>query len=167
MKVSTAADGFEAMAELERAWHIGKPYDLVFLDQMMPGLTGDALAKRIRQNVHIAETKIVIVSSAGRDSVRNDAALHIEAILEKPVRHQDLFDALVNIYSTRSDFSAHAAAEHVATFPKETQPERPLRILLAEDNKVNQKFATVVLKKAGYSNVEVAGNGHDAVDAVR
>jgi signal transduction histidine kinase/CheY-like chemotaxis protein len=169
MEVSTAADGFAAMAELERAWHNGKPYDLVFLDQMMPGLTGDALAKRIRQNVHIAETKIVIVSSAGRDSVRNDPSLHIEAILEKPVRHQDLFDALVNIYSTRSDLSAlqAIAASAGPVQQKQAQVQRPLRILLAEDNKVNQQFAIVVLKKAGYSNVELAGNGHDAVDAVR
>jgi signal transduction histidine kinase/DNA-binding response OmpR family regulator len=169
MTVSTAADGFAAMAELERAWHNGKPYDLVFLDQMMPGLTGDALARRIRKNVHIAETKIVIVSSAGRGSVQNDADLHLEAVLEKPVRHQDLFDALVNIYSTRSDFLPVQAVASSAggTLPSPAQLQRPLRILLAEDNKVNQQFATVVLKKAGYSNVEVASNGHEAVDAVR
>jgi signal transduction histidine kinase/DNA-binding response OmpR family regulator len=169
MTVSTAADGFAAMAELERAWHNGKPYDLVFLDQMMPGLTGDALARRIRQNVHIAETKIVIVSSAGRSSVRNDADLHIEAILEKPVRHQDLFDALVNIYSTRAGFATVQAAvgSDDVMLPRQTQAPKHLRILLAEDNKVNQQFAIVVLKKAGYNKVELAGNGHDAVDAVR
>jgi len=168
MTVSTAADGFAAMAELERAWHNGKPYDLAFLDQMMPGLAGDALARRIRQNAHIADTKIVIVSSAGRGSVQNDADLHLEAILEKPVRHQDLFDTLVNIYSTRSDHSHVPAVRSAgATLPSQAPTQRPLRILLAEDNRVNQQFATVVLKKAGYSNVELAGNGHAAVDAVR
>jgi signal transduction histidine kinase/DNA-binding response OmpR family regulator len=169
MRVSTADDGFAAMAELERGWHRGKPYDLVFIDQMMPGLSGDALARRIRHNVHISETKIVIVSSSGRSGIRNDADLHVEAILEKPVRHQDLFDALVNIYSTRADDSpaqAAAGSDDVA-LPRQMQAQRQLRILLAEDNKVNQQFAIVVLKKAGYGNVELVGNGHDAVDAVR
>jgi signal transduction histidine kinase/DNA-binding response OmpR family regulator len=163
MTVSTVRDGFAAMAELERAWHNGKPYDLVFVDQMMPGLTGDELARRIRQNVHIAETKIVIVSSAGRGAVPNAADLHLEAILEKPVRYQELFDALINIYSTRPELpSMKAATGSVAR----AAAKRPLRILLAEDNKINQQFATVVLTKAGHS-VQVAGNGHEAVDAVR
>jgi signal transduction histidine kinase/DNA-binding response OmpR family regulator len=168
MTVSTVADGFAAMAELERAWHNNKPYDLVFLDQMMPGLTGDELSQRIRQNVHIAETKIVIVSSAGRGGVQNAAELHLEAILEKPVRYQELFDTLVNIYSIRPERSSvHAAAGAVgAKLPNRAHPQRPLRVLLAEDNKINQQFATVILTKAGHS-VEVVGNGHEAVDAVR
>jgi signal transduction histidine kinase/CheY-like chemotaxis protein len=169
MTVSSVADGFAAMAELERAWHNGKPYDLVFLDQMMPGLTGDALARRIRQNVHIAETKIVIVSSAGRGGVEKSADLQLEAILEKPVRHQELFDTLVNIYSVRPELSVvqMTPGGAAATLSRPAHPERALRILLAEDNKINQQFAIVVLKKAGYNNVEIANNGHEAVDAVR
>jgi signal transduction histidine kinase/DNA-binding response OmpR family regulator len=163
MTVSTVSDGFAAMAELERAWHNGKPYDLVFLDQMMPGLTGDELARRIRQNIHIAETKLVIVSSAGRAAVRNSADLHLEAVLEKPVRYQELFDALVNIYSTRPEPASMKAATGGAV---RAPAKRPLHILLAEDNKINQQFAMVVLTKAGHT-VEIAGNGHDAVDAVR
>jgi signal transduction histidine kinase/DNA-binding response OmpR family regulator len=163
MAVSTASDGFAAMAELERAWHNGKPYDLVFLDQMMPGLTGDELARRIRQNVHITETKIVIVSSAGRSAVSNSADLHLEAILEKPVRYQELFDALINIYSARPELPSMKASTGSVV---RALAVRPLRILLAEDNKINQQFATVVLTKAGHS-VQVAGNGHEAVDAVR
>jgi len=168
MGVTAVADGFAALAELERAWHQGKPYDLVFLDQMMPGMTGDALARRIRGSDHIAETKLVIVSSAGRGGVTNSADLHLEAILEKPVRHQELLDTLINIYSVRPERRA------LPPPPKETGAERsvqghahrPLRVLLAEDNKINQQFAKLVMTKAGHS-VEIAENGHQAVDAVR
>jgi signal transduction histidine kinase/DNA-binding response OmpR family regulator len=167
MTVTSVADGFAAMAELERAWHSGKPYDLVFLDQMMPGLTGDELAARIRANDRLAETKLVIVSSAGRGGVKNCAGLHLEAILEKPVRHQELLDTLVNIYSTRPDLT------RLPSTPDSVGGKRPpngairsLRVLLAEDNKINQQFATAVLEKAGHS-VEAAENGHQAVDAVR
>ncbi|HEY5336749.1 MAG TPA: response regulator [Rhizomicrobium sp.] len=168
MKVTGVPDGFAALAELERAWHNGKPYDLVFLDQMMPGLTGDALAERIRANPHLAETKLVIVSSAGRGSVKNCASLHLEAVLEKPVRHQELLDTLMNIYATRVDQATLPASLHNSkTHWSQMDPAcRPLHILLAEDNKINQKFATALLTMVGHS-VEVAENGHQAVDAVR
>jgi signal transduction histidine kinase/DNA-binding response OmpR family regulator/HPt (histidine-containing phosphotransfer) domain-containing protein len=168
MSVTGVADGFAAMAELERAWHQGKPYDLAFLDQMMPGLAGDELARRIRANIHLSEVKLVIVSSAGRSGVSNAADLHLEAILEKPVRHQELLDTLVNIYSVRPEKLALPASREKAAVkrPNLTVVRRPLRILLAEDNKINQQFANVLLSKAGHS-VVVAENGHQAVDAVR
>jgi signal transduction histidine kinase/DNA-binding response OmpR family regulator/HPt (histidine-containing phosphotransfer) domain-containing protein len=166
--VTGVADGFAAIAELERGWHLGKPYDLVFLDQMMPGLSGDMLAKRIRGNVHLAETKLVIVSSAGRGGVQNSPELRLEAILEKPVRQQELLDTLVNIYSVRAEQPVPAIrrSSGEAKRPTPEPAPRPLRILVAEDNKINQKFAKVLLSKAGYT-VEVAENGHQAVDAVR
>jgi signal transduction histidine kinase/DNA-binding response OmpR family regulator len=170
MSVTAVNDAFAAMAELERAWHRGQPYDLVFLDQMMPGLAGDQLARRIRESEHLSETRLVIVSSGGRAIVRDAAGLRLDAVLEKPVRHQELLDTLINIYSTKSEIPAFpwpAAAGAGAKRPGSLPPERrPLRILLAEDNKVNQKFATALLGKAGH-DVEVAENGHQAVDAVR
>jgi len=169
MAVTAVDDAFAAMAELERAWHRGQPYDLVFLDQMMPGLAGDDLARRIRANEHLSETRLVIVSSGGRGIVRNAENLRLDAILEKPVRHQELLDTLINIYSTRTEIPVLPASE-AGTGTKRPRPlplaHRPLRILLAEDNKVNQKFAAALLGKAGHA-VEIAENGHQAVDAVR
>jgi signal transduction histidine kinase/CheY-like chemotaxis protein len=171
MSVAAVSDAFAAMAELERAWHRGQPYDLVFLDQMMPGMTGDQLARRIRDNKHLSETRLVIVSSGGRAIVRDVAGLKLDAVLEKPVRHQELLDTLINIYSSRAEIPALLACVPVAgTRATKAEPapnaRRVLRILLAEDNKVNQKFATALLGKAGHS-VEIAENGHQAVDAVR
>jgi signal transduction histidine kinase/DNA-binding NarL/FixJ family response regulator len=102
MTVSCVSDGFAAMAELERAWHRNEPFDLVFLDQMMPGLSGDAVAARIRKNPHFSETRIVIASSAGREAVANRKDLRVDAVLEKPIRQQELLDTLINIYSTQT-----------------------------------------------------------------
>jgi signal transduction histidine kinase/CheY-like chemotaxis protein/HPt (histidine-containing phosphotransfer) domain-containing protein len=168
MTVTGVADGFAALAEMERAWHWGKPYDLVFLDQMMPGMSGDGLARRIRANPHLAEVKLVVVSSGGRGIVKNGPDMRLDAILEKPVRHQELLDTLINIYSIQHDLSAPLAPPGSATAkrPVSSPAHRPLRILLAEDNKINQQFAKVLLTKAGYS-VQVAENGHHAVDALR
>ena len=167
IKTHCVDDGFAAMAELERAWHRGKPYDLALLDQMMPGMAGDELAKRIRANAHLAETKLVIVSSAGRGGIKHSPELGLEAILEKPVRQQELFDTLVNIYSVHVEKPALSLRQDDShAEPPRDCGQRSLRILLAEDNKINQKFATVLLTKAGHS-VEIAENGHQAVDALR
>jgi len=168
MKAHGVHDGFAAIAELERAWHRGEPYDLVFLDQMMPGLAVDELAQRIRGTPHLAETKLIIVSSAGRDGVRNQKQLRLEAILEKPVRHQELLDTLINIYSTYThEFAPPACLDGAdAKRPRQPSTHRPLRILIAEDNKINQKFAVALLSCEGHI-AEVAENGHLAVDAVR
>ena len=176
MRVGTADDGHAALAELERAWHRNQPYDIVFLDQMMPGLSGDELAERIRSSKILSDTKLVIVSSVGRGFIREWDSLKLEAVLEKPLRHQELLDTLINIYGV-TDVSADAGyvprsapageREPSMTGPQLANPEKArLRILLAEDNKINQQYASVILNKAG-CHVTIAENGRQAVDAVR
>jgi signal transduction histidine kinase/CheY-like chemotaxis protein len=167
MAVATAGDGFAAMAELERAWHHGQPYDIVFLDQMMPDISGDALAGRIRAQASLADTKLIIVSSTGKGSIKNREALKLEAVLEKPLRYQELLDTLTNIYGNQSaPQPVKAIAASGVTDVPAVQQGAGIRILLAEDNKVNQQYATVILKKAGYA-VTVVDNGRLAVEAVR
>ncbi|HYS44825.1 MAG TPA: response regulator, partial [Rhizomicrobium sp.] len=148
-------------------WQKGRPYDIVFLDQMMPDISGDELAGRIRAHEFLAETRLIIATSVGRDFIREWDNLKLEAVLEKPVRHQELLDTLANIYG----MSGPPAELRPAEKPQITvvNPEKMkarLRVLLAEDNKINQQYATVVLNKAGY-HVTIAENGHQAVEAVR
>ena len=167
MQVMALNDGTAAMAELERAWHLSQPYDIVFLDQMMPGISGDELAGRIRAHKFLAETRLIIVSSVGRDFIREWDKLRLEAVLEKPVRHQELFDTLANIYDVSgAPPKAQLVDKAAVTLTNPEKVKARLRILLAEDNKINQQYATVVLNKAGY-HVTIAGNGHQAVEAVR
>ncbi|MBI3677554.1 MAG: response regulator [Proteobacteria bacterium] len=165
VKVTGVGDGFEGFAELERAWHKGKPYDIVFLDQMMPGMSGEELAARIRAHSSLSETKLVLVSSAGIQGVKKSALTLLDAKVDKPVRQHELLDCLIRVYSASAEEKAplHQAAKHTA---KQKAAARPLRILLAEDNKINQKFAVALLQKAGHA-VEVVENGHQAVDAVK
>jgi signal transduction histidine kinase/CheY-like chemotaxis protein len=165
MEVSGVEDGFAGIAELERAWHRGKPYDIVFLDQMMPGISGYDLSCRIRAAKNLAECKLVLVTSAGREAIRDMSGVRFDAILEKPVRHQDLLDALSNIYSIHIDPVAVLSSRGAAAAQMQDRQKR-LRILLVEDNRINQRFAQALLSKAGH-DVEVANNGHEAVDAMR
>ena len=158
-------DGFHALAELESAWHRGHPFDLVIIDQMMPGLSGDALAKRIRSVPGIAETKLVIASSAGVYALSSEDQSVVDAVLVKPVREQSLFDVFARLFGTSITRTEGGAAEHDR--PVEPQrTSRPLRILVAEDNKINQQLALMLLRNAGH-DVELVDNGERAVAAVR
>ena len=156
-------DGFTAMAELERAFHQGRPFDLAILDQMMPGLSGEALARRVRAAPDLAETKLVIASSAGRHGLAEDTSALVDAVLTKPVREQSLLDAFSRLYG----FASPARSELTPPPPPPRNPiDRPLRILLAEDNKINQQLVTMMLRKADHQ-VVVAENGEIAVEAAR
>ncbi|MDE2184266.1 MAG: response regulator [Alphaproteobacteria bacterium] len=168
--VTPVSDAFAAIAELERAWHKGMPYDVVFLDQMMPGLSGDKLADRIRSTPEISETRLIMVSSVGSHGLDKATLRTLDALLDKPVRQQDLVNCLTKLFAPRgNEPAAYQASGQDPPKPHSTPAKgnaRPLRLLLAEDNKINQQFATALLAKAGHS-VEIAENGHQAVDAVR
>ena len=157
-----AADGFAAMAELERAWHRHTPYDVVFIDQMMPGLSGIELARRIKDTVFLHDAKLVLITSSGRHALGEGARALFDAMLDKPVRQHELFDALINVYGKKLEPQVVARIARGAI----QGAKRPLNILLAEDNRINQQFAVHLLKRAGHT-ITVAENGHQAVDAVR
>jgi CheY-like chemotaxis protein len=103
IQTETAEDAFSAIAQLERAWHRGRPFDIVFLDQMMPGIPGAELAARIRQNKLLNETKLVMVSSAGAYGVDRQTVALLDAKLDKPVRQYELLDCLVQLHSVQVD----------------------------------------------------------------
>ncbi|MBV9376398.1 MAG: response regulator [Alphaproteobacteria bacterium] len=156
-------DGFAAIDALDQAFRRGKPFDLVIIDQMMPGLSGEALAERIRETPNLAETKIVIASSAGRPGIAQSASTIIDAVLTKPVREQSLLDAFARLFG----FAAAPRLEpSLSSVPHPPSAARPLRILLAEDNKINQQLVTMLLRKAGHQ-IDVVANGELAVEAVR
>ena len=169
MHAKAVQDGYGAMEELERAWHQKQPYDIVLLDQMMPGLPGDQVTDRIRKHAFLSDTRLIIISSVGRDFIRQSEALNLETVLEKPVRYQELRDTLVNIYGVPGEMPQTPPAIAPAAANKVTlaNPAKArLRILLAEDNKINQQYAIVVLNKAGF-HVTIAEDGHQAVAAVQ
>ena len=156
MRVTTAEDGFAALAELDRAWHRGQPYDLVLLDQMMPGMSGDMLAERLRGDARFEDTKLVLVSSV---DVPQAGQPRYDAILPKPVRHHVLLESLARLYGAEPP--APVAAPVLSTASAAAG-----RVLLAEDNKVNRQVALIQLNRAGYT-VDTAANGVEAVAAAR
>jgi two-component system, sensor histidine kinase and response regulator len=169
MQKGSAANGYEALELLRGAVADGKPYDLALLDMQMPEMDGMTLAKAIKSDPAIASTRLIILTSMGYMHTQEELkAAGVDAYLIKPVKQSRLFDCLVDVLGK-------AAAEHVFTKqPKGNAPASPepvaqspgVRILLAEDNIVNQKVALAQLKGLGFTADAVA-NGHEVLSALK
>jgi CheY-like chemotaxis protein len=150
MVPATVADGLAALEALESAQAHGNPFPLAVLDHQMPGIDGCTVAVRIRENPGLAGTKILILTSAdGRGELTLCQQARVEGRLLKPVRQSDLLGAIL---------AALAQTEAAETL----RPGRSLRVLLAEDNLVNQKIAVRLLEKHGHS-VLIAADGYEAL----
>jgi PAS domain S-box-containing protein len=167
MDVHCCRDGFEALAEIERAWRRGNPHDVAFIDQMMPGLSGEELAARIRALPQPAETKLVLISSAGQHGHGDATRKIFDVVLDKPIRQRDLLSCLGKLYVAPDGPATGGSAARARPVDTRGLPSNGpgLRVLLAEDNKINQRFALALLARGGHI-VEVAQNGREAVDAV-
>ncbi len=162
MQVDCAVDGPQALACL-RAMSNESRYAMTILDFQMPGMDGLSLAREIKADPNLAPIPLVLLTSVGQRG-DGEAALKagIAAYLNKPIRQSQLYNCLATIVSgpieptPTSLLTRHRLAE--------IQAESRTRILLAEDNIVNQKVAVRMLEKLG-CRVDVAANGQEAVDA--
>jgi signal transduction histidine kinase/CheY-like chemotaxis protein len=159
MDACVVSAGDEALSELARAEQEGRHFSLALLDVMMPNMDGFELAARIRQRPAQDAVRILMLTSAGRSDTEGiRARLDISRVLLKPVKHMDLQTAITDalgVTTASVEKTSHAAPAGLA----------PRRILLVEDNPVNQKVAMELLGRRGHS-IEVAHNGAEAVDAV-
>ena len=165
MKKGSAASAPEALKALRAAAAAGTPYNLALLDMQMPDMDGLALARAIKADPAIAATHLIMLTSLepglSQDELR---AIGIDACLLKPVKPWELFDCLINI----------VGPPHIENEARETPaaPAKPvpdhlhhLRVLLAEDNPVNQKVAARQLQKLGFTT-DVAANGLEVLSAL-
>jgi len=157
-RVDLASSG-KAAIDAVRQHDATDPYDLVFMDWRMPGMDGLQASRHIKSDETLAHPPhIVLVTAFGREEVREESErLQLDGYLIKPLTKSMVFDMLVNIFAAEGD--AAPAAERAA----ETMSLRGARILLAEDNEINQQIAVELLEGAG-ATVRVASNGRLAVE---
>jgi CheY-like chemotaxis protein len=164
MQPTTVSSGKTALAIMERAQDIGKPFALILLDVQMPETDGFAIVEYIQHHPKLAGATIMVL---GSDSPPEGRArcneLGVAAYLTKPVKEMDLLAALRATLGVQSAVTADCAASPPSV-PSAAIHGRALRILVAEDNPTNQRLVARVLEKRGHT-VVVAGNGRDALAA--
>ncbi len=157
LEVASAA---EALVHLKR----GDTFDLAILDMQMPDMDGIDLAAAIRMLRDSSSLPLVLLSSMGASDERTRAAAPgFAAMLTKPIKAAQLYDVLLNVIAGHHAPSLRSTPEVVAL--PNLAHENPLRILLAEDNVVNQKVALRLLERLGY-RADVAANGWEVLDAL-
>jgi two-component system sensor histidine kinase/response regulator len=162
LRPTAVSSGADALAALAAARAAADPFQLVLTDSMMPEMDGFMLGERIRQSAGPEEVAILMLSSSG---LRGDAArcqeLGIAGILTKPVKQSDLLEAIMSVLVDSTVTNPYPAPRSDAA----ARSDRVLRLLLAEDNAVNQKLAVCLLEKRGHT-VVVATNGREALEAL-
>ena len=164
-EVTAVASGEAALAELHRAHDAAAPYDLVLLDYMMPGMDGLETARRLRSSFDESDRPdIIIVTAHDQEEVREAAkSAGISGFLSKPVNQSHLFDMIMGLrYEGDADKSPAGASTEQAPI---VSGLAGARVLLVEDNEINQQVACELLADAGIK-VEVAGSGREALTKV-
>ncbi len=155
-EVSTAADGLEALRRVR--------YDLAILDVQMPDMDGFQLATAVRADKKIKRTNLLMLTSAGqRGDGERCRELGIRGYLTKPISRSDLLEALRTVLAGSPE---EAGTPEVVTRHTIAESRATLRVLLAEDNPVNQQVAVAMLVKRGHA-VHVSSNGREALEAVQ
>ncbi len=160
VEVVTVRNGAEALDAMAAAAAAGAPFDLVLLDQMMPGMAGEDVGEAIRVGKAWRQPKMLLLSSIGKP-LGSDKATRVgfDAFLTKPVRHDALVAAIAGVFA-----SGRPAGTETPSVPADASASG--RILVVEDNAINQLVASEILGRAGYA-VDVVDGGAAALEAVR
>ncbi|WP_407356888.1 PAS domain S-box protein [Methanolobus sp. WCC5] len=164
--VQEAVDGPMALKALYMAHELKEPFNMVIIDMLMPSMDGLTLARVIKSDDRLKDTFLVLLTSMGHwetsEQVENE---YISAYLNKPVNQKELFYKLSTIFSERDTISHKQKSIANGSNYESINICPNIRILLAEDNIVNQKVAQSILSKLGF-HADTVANGKEAVKAL-
>ncbi|MGH1365798.1 MAG: response regulator [Calditrichia bacterium] len=164
----TADSGDAAMEKLIAAEKESRPFELAIIDWKMPQMDGISLVKLIKSSEQLKTTKVIMMTSIDKSSFKQQVAdLNLESFLSKPISPSVLFDNIAVSFG-RVESEQAEVQQAMQTF-QQSHPEEPgqtpeKRILVVEDNRVNQRVATRMINKLGY-HVDCTENGQEAVEA--
>ena len=162
---AAASDGEHALSLFNAAAGTASPFGLILTDMHMPKMDGFDLVERLKQQSGDCASTIMMLTSGGqRGDAQRCGELGIAAYLLKPIRQVELREAITRVLSAR-DLTGAAPMITRYSLREQVRSSQILRILLAEDNLVNQKLATRMLEKRNHT-VTVVSNGKEALDAL-
>ncbi|HZJ56856.1 MAG TPA: response regulator [Clostridia bacterium] len=166
--VASACDGVTAIQLMTEYLEDNIPIDIILLDGHMPGMTGFEVAEHIKNHTGLKDTTIMMLTSMEiKDGMTKCKEMGIEAYLIKPIGEEELLDAISK--TIHHKHTAHKETDgSIAVFREDQKGRRHGlgRVLIAEDNIINQKLATALLEKRGYSAISVS-NGLEAIETIR
>ena len=155
----------EGLAALRAAQAANKPFDMVLLDYQMPDMDGLGFLRTVRAESVIKDTKCIVLSSIG-DRQSGADALEVASWLNKPVRQGQLYSAVAMVAGVSAGWNAKGVPVAVSDTTREAHVRANTRVLLVEDNAVNQQVAKRMLAAFGV-NAEIAVNGLEAVKRIQ
>ena len=171
MRDGSCVSGEEALLALQAARLEGDPYRIAIIDYQMPGMDGGTLAAIVKDDPATRDTVLVMLTSISQCGATNPAS-RCDAYLVKPVRQSQLLQTVATAWAKRCGTEAGAALALTGAEARRMPPARPVasplltgravRVLIAEDNAVNQRVAVRMLEKLGL-RADVAGDGREAV----
>jgi CheY-like chemotaxis protein len=167
MQVSTAEEPMQALEMLQVGAHTGTPFDFLLVDYDLPGLGGLGLAEAVLDDPATASTRVILIVPHSQQNWQDEPLLvGLEAVIAKPVRVMQLLELLLSLEENRRCAEVARLDEHIrrSEEPGKPQTERP-KVLVVEDNVVNQKVAVRLVEKMG-CRVELSANGQEALSAI-
>ncbi len=162
-----AADGQGALHELREVVRSGSPYQAVLINMHMPEMDGETLGRRIKADVHIRETMLIMMTSLGqRGDARRLHEIGFLAYLPKPILREQLRDCLALTLGRKDGREGPASEALVTRHTIAESYKQRVRILVTDDNTTNQQVSLAILEKFGY-RADVAVNGAEALAALR
>ncbi|MEI6261669.1 MAG: response regulator [Deltaproteobacteria bacterium] len=167
MLPALAPDGPAALEALLKAQDEGNPFRIAVIDMQMPGMNGETLGLAVKSDAHIADTHLVMLTSMGiKTDFRRLKEIGFDAYLNKPARRKELKTALSRVLAKGGDAQSRSGEPHDSTHDViGLFAGSKARILLAEDNIVNQQVALGILKKLGL-RADVVANGAEVIKSM-
>ncbi|MDD1413200.1 response regulator [Dolichospermum sp. ST_con] len=165
MQVDEADSAIKGLAALQTAAAQQKPYDIAIIDMQMPDVDGMTLGKQIKENPSIANVPLIMLTSTNqRDEVKRVLDIGFASYLVKPVKPSRLFDAMIDILDNQSKINNYRGSlNEQPVITSNNKSKSKLKLLLAEDNLVNQKVFLKQLQNLGYQ-ADVVANGQEVLE---
>ncbi len=163
----SACDGDEALSKLKKASLENRPFEIAILDIHLPKMNGRLLGAKIKEDPDLKTTQLILMSNTGvKGDALNAWELGFNAYFTRPVDPHLIYQCILTLIGRQfKEKSERGQTQLITRYSLQEIRDKKVHILLAEDNKVNQKLAFKILEKKGY-RVDIVENGHEAIAAL-